>query len=210
MKVNNTKKAISLKKVSFEFFPPNDKKMEKMMWRSIEKLSPLDPSFVSVTYTHDEIVRQRTHQAVKKLTNSTSLCVAPHLTCVGATKEAINSIAKDYWNLKSDAKLLDVISMFPKVEESERSFESIEVESLKKIADFDISVAAYPEIHPESKTRETDIDNLKRKIDVDRIVLLLNSFLVLMSFCIFVTDVQKKVLMCLLFPEYSRSQNSLN
>ena len=96
MKVNKIKKATSLKKVSFEFFPPNDKKMERMMWRSIEKLSPLDPSFISVTYTHNAIVRQRTHQAVKKLTSSTSLCVAPHLTCVGATKEAINNIAKNY------------------------------------------------------------------------------------------------------------------
>jgi len=168
MKVNNTKKAISLKKVSFEFFPPNDKKMEKMMWRSIEKLSPLDPSFVSVTYTHDEIVRQRTHQVVKKLTNSTSLCVAPHLTCVGATKEAINSIAKDYWNqgirhivaLRGDQPINRKTN-----EQSTYSFASELVESLKKIADFDISVAAYPEIHPESKTRETDIDNLKRKID---------------------------------------------
>ena len=138
------------------------------MWQSIEKLSPLDPSFISVTYTHNAIVRQRTHQAVKKLTSSTSLCVAPHLTCVGATKEAINNIAKNYWDqgirhivaLRGDQPINRKTN-----EQGTYSFANELVESLKKIEDFDISVAAYPEIHPESRTRETDIDNLKRKID---------------------------------------------
>tara|TARA_B110000467_G_scaffold164693_1_gene195077 strand:+ start:519 stop:1388 length:870 start_codon:yes stop_codon:yes gene_type:complete len=168
MKIKNTNEVISLKKVSFEFFPPNDKEMEKTMWQSIDKLSPLDPSFVSVTYTHDEVVRQRTHQALKKLTSSTTLCVAPHLTCIGASKNAINDIAKDYWNqgIRNIVALRgDYPNNYKTNEQGTFKFASELVESLKKIADFDISVAAYPEIHPESKNRETDINNLKRKID---------------------------------------------
>ena len=156
------------KKVSFEFFPPNNKEMEQMMWQSIKKLAPLNPEFISVTYTHDEIVRQRTHKAVKKLTTSTALKVAPHLTCIGATKKEIKNIANDYWN-QGIRHIVALRGDYPdnisSRDNNSYKFASELVEDLKKIADFDISVAAYPEVHPESKNAETDLDNLKRKID---------------------------------------------
>ena len=156
------------KKVSFEFFPPNNKEMEQMMWQSIKKLAPLNPEFISVTYTHDEIVRQRTHKAVKKLTTSTALKVAPHLTCIGATKKEIKNIANDYWN-QGIRHIVALRGDYPdnisSRDDNSYKFASELVEDLKKIADFDISVAAYPEVHPESKNAETDLDNLKRKID---------------------------------------------
>ena len=162
-----TEKTIS-KKVSFEFFPPSNKKMEQMMWQSIEKLTPLNPHFVSVTYTHDEIVRQRTHKAIKKLTTSTALQVAPHLTCIGATKEEIKDMAKDYW----DQGIRHIVALrgdqpqnISSKHQDSYNYAAELVEGLKQIADFDISVAAYPEVHPESKNVEADLDNLKRKID---------------------------------------------
>ena len=157
-------------KVTFEFFPPNTEKMEKTLWNSIERLSVLEPRFVSVTYGADGSTRQRTHAAVARIRNETDLTAAPHLTCIGATRGEVDDIAREYWDLgirhlvalRGDAPK-DVKHYTP--HPGGYAYGSDLVEGLKRIADFDISVAAYPEVHPEAESPIADLDNLKRKLD---------------------------------------------
>jgi|HigsolmetaAR204D_1030405.scaffolds.fasta_scaffold00487_5 5,10-methylenetetrahydrofolate reductase, prokaryotic form len=157
--------------VSFEFFPPKDEVMEQTLWCSIERLSPLKPRFVSVTYGADGSTRTRTHGIVTRIQETTSLTAAPHLTCVGAPKEEILDIARNYWQhgirhivaLRGDppqgagSKYVPHPGGFP--------FAVDLVKGLKSVADFEISVAAYPETHPEAPSEAFDLDNLKAKID---------------------------------------------
>jgi methylenetetrahydrofolate reductase (NADPH) len=156
--------------VSFEFFPPHSEKMEATMWRSIDRLSALEPSFVSVTYGADGSTRERTHNAVERIIKETDLTAAPHLTCVGASRGEIDDIAREYWDmgirhlvaLRGDApKNADHYEPHP----DGYAYASDLVEGLKKVGDFEISVAAYPEVHPEAPSAEFDLDNLKRKLD---------------------------------------------
>ena len=157
-------------KVSFEFFPPHSEKMEAMMWRSIDRLAALQPSFVSVTYGADGSTRERTHNAVERIISDTNLTAAPHLTCVGASRGEIDDIAREYWDmgirhlvaLRGDAPK-DVEHYEPHADGY--AYASDLVDGLKKVADFDISVAAYPEVHPEAPSAEFDLENLKRKLD---------------------------------------------
>ena len=157
-------------KVTFEFFPPNTEKMEKTLWESIERLSVLEPRFVSVTYGADGSTRQRTHAAVARIRNETDLTAAPHLTCIGATRGEVDDIAREYWDLgirhlvalRGDAPK-DVKHYTP--HPGGYAYGSDLVEGLKRVADFDISVAAYPEVHPEAESPIADLDNLKRKLD---------------------------------------------
>jgi methylenetetrahydrofolate reductase (NADPH) len=160
--------------VSFEFFPPKTEEMEKTLWESIERLSPLSPRFVSVTYGADGSTRERTHAAVARLLKETSLTAAPHLTCVGASKGEIDDIARDYWDmgvrhlvaLRGDPPKATGAGMQAYVPHPDGyAYASDLVAGLKKVADFDISVAAYPEVHPEAQGADVDLDNLKRKID---------------------------------------------
>ena len=156
--------------VSFEFFPPHSEKMEATMWRSIDRLAALDPSFVSVTYGADGSTRERTHNAVERIISNTDLTAAPHLTCIGASRGEIDDIAREYWDmgirhlvaLRGDAPK-DVEHYEPRPDGY--AYASDLVEGLKKVADFDISVAAYPEVHPEAPSADFDLDNLKRKLD---------------------------------------------
>ncbi len=157
-------------KVSFEFFPPHSEKMEAMMWQSIDRLAALEPSFVSVTYGADGSTRERTHNAVERIISDTDLTAAPHLTCVGASRGEIDDIAREYWDmgvrhlvaLRGDApKDVDHYEPHP----DGYAYASDLVEGLRKVADFDISVAAYPEVHPEAPSAEFDLENLKRKLD---------------------------------------------
>ena len=156
--------------VSFEFFPPNTEKMEATMWRSIERLAALEPSFVSVTYGADGSTRERTHDAVARITRETDLTAAPHLTCVGASRGEIDDIARAYWDM-GIRHLVALRGDAPHgVEKYEPhpdgyAYASDLVEGLKKVADFEISVAAYPEVHPEAPNAAFDLDNLKRKLD---------------------------------------------
>ena len=156
--------------VSFEFFPPNTEKMEATMWRSIERLAALEPSFVSVTYGADGSTRERTHDAVARITRETDLTAAPHLTCVGASRGEIDDIARAYWDM-GIRHLVALRGDAPHgVEQYEPhpdgyAYASDLVEGLKKVADFEISVAAYPEVHPEAPNAAFDLDNLKRKLD---------------------------------------------
>lgn len=156
--------------VSFEFFPPSTAAMEKTLWDSIEHLGVLNPRFVSVTYGADGSTRERTHAAVGRILTETDLTAAPHLTCVGASKAEIDEIAREYWDmgvrhivaLRGDpAKDANGYSPHP----DGYAYASDLVAGLKKIADFEISVAAYPEVHPEAASAADDLDNLKRKLD---------------------------------------------
>ena len=160
--------------VSFEFFPPKTEEMEKTLWESIERLSSLSPRFVSVTYGADGSTRERTHAAVARLLKETSLTAAPHLTCVGASKGEIDDIARGYWDmgvrhlvaLRGDPpKAAGATSQAYAPHPGGYAYASDLVGGLRKVADFDISVAAYPEVHPEARDADFDLDNLKRKID---------------------------------------------
>ncbi|MGB5336888.1 MAG: methylenetetrahydrofolate reductase [Woeseiaceae bacterium] len=156
--------------VSFEFFPPSTEAMEATLWSSIERLAELDPAFVSVTYGADGSTRERTHAAVQRIINETKLTPAPHLTCVGASRGEINDIAREYWDM-GVRHLVALRGDAPKGSDGYTphadgyAYASDLVEGLKAIADFDISVAAYPEIHPEAPDAAFDLDNLKRKLD---------------------------------------------
>jgi methylenetetrahydrofolate reductase (NADPH) len=156
--------------VSFEFFPPDTDKSNKTLWSSIQRLAPLNPSYVSVTYGAGGTTRERTHETVSRIRKETKLEPAAHLTCVSATREEVNTVARQYW----DAGVHHIVALRgdpPKEANSyvphTNGYKSAAdlVAGLKKIANFQISVAAYPEPHPEASSPEADLDNLKRKID---------------------------------------------
>jgi len=156
--------------VSFEFFPPHSEQMQETLWKSIQRLQPLAPSFVSVTYGADGSTRERTHDVVQRIVNETDLTVAPHLTCVNASRGEIDDIAREYW----DMGIRHVVALRGDAPEGTAKYTPTPggyayaadlVAGLRKVADFDISVAAYPEVHPEAPSPEFDLDNLKRKLD---------------------------------------------
>lgn len=156
--------------VSFEFFPPASEAMSETLWRSIERLASLSPRFVSVTYGADGSTRERTHAAVARIVEETTLTAAPHLTCIGASREEIDAIARDYWDL-GIRHLVALRGDPPKdsggytPHAGGYAYASDLVAGLKKVGDFDISVAAYPEVHPEATNAIADLDNLRRKLD---------------------------------------------
>lgn len=157
-------------KVSFEFFPPKTAEMEQRLWAAVKRLEPLGPRFVSVTYGAGGSTRERTHATVVRILDETGLVPAAHLTCVGATREEIDSVARLYW----EAGVRHVVALrgdppgqrgpyrpYP----GGYAYAADLVAGLKRIADFEISVACYPEVHPDAASAEADLDNLKRKID---------------------------------------------
>ncbi len=150
--------------VSFEFFPPATESMELTLWNSIERLSKLKPKFVSVTYGANSGTRDRTHSIIKDIKERTGLIAAPHLTCVDATRDELRTIAKDYW----DNGIRNIVALrgdLPAGAGKPEMYADDLVALLKEVADFDISVAAYPEVHPEAKSAQADLLHLKRKID---------------------------------------------
>jgi len=156
--------------VSFEFFPPKTETMAETLWQSIQTLAPLHPRFVSVTYGAGGSTRERTHATVKRILEETDLTPAAHLTCVGASREEVDSIARAYWEIG----VRHLVALRGDPPEAGAKFEAHPqgyanaaelVAGLKAIAPFDISVAAYPEVHPDSGTRAADLENLKRKVD---------------------------------------------
>jgi len=155
--------------VSFEFFPPKSEKMEEQLWQSIQTLVPLAPRFVSVTYGAGGTTRERTHHTVTRIARETDTAAAAHLTCVGASKDEIAEIAHGYWN----EGVRHIVALRGDPPEGNRFIPHPDgyrgaaelVEGLRTLHDFEISVAAYPEIHPEAHSAQQDIDNLKRKID---------------------------------------------
>lgn len=164
--------------VSFEFFPPKTPKMEENLWKAIRRLEPLAPEFVSVTYGAGGSTRERTHTTVSRILNETALKPAAHLTCVDATKAEVDAVAQAYW----DAGVRHIVALRGDPAEgvgqqytpTPGGYENAAdlVAGLKKIGNFEISVAGYPETHPESPSVEADIDNLKAKVDAgaDRII----------------------------------------
>jgi methylenetetrahydrofolate reductase (NADPH) len=156
--------------LSFEFFPPGDAEMEATLWRSVQRLAPLSPRFVSVTYGADGSTRSRTHQLVTRIQRETPLTGAAHLTCIGASRGEILDIARQYW----DEGVRHIVALRGDPPQGITCYEphpdgfayaSDLVSGLKTVADFDVSVAAYPEVHPEAQSAQFDLDNLKRKLD---------------------------------------------
>ncbi|WAD29709.1 methylenetetrahydrofolate reductase [Citrobacter braakii] len=150
--------------VSFEFFPPRTSEMEQTLWNSIDRLSSLKPKFVSVTYGANSGERDRTHSIIKGIKDRTGLEAAPHLTCIDATCDELRTIAQDYWH-NGIRHIVALRGDLPPGSGKPDMYASDLVTLLKDVADFDISVAAYPEVHPEAKSAQADLLNLKRKVD---------------------------------------------
>jgi methylenetetrahydrofolate reductase (NADPH) len=156
--------------VSFEFFPPKTAEMEQSLWAAITKLAPLSPAFVSVTYGAGGTTRERTHATVRRIRQETALEPAAHLTCVGASRAEILEVARGYW----DAGIRHIVALRGDPPAGAGgyaphpggyAYAADLVAGLKAVGDFEISVAAYPEGHPEARSADHDLDNLKRKID---------------------------------------------
>lgn len=155
--------------LSFEFFPPRTEALEQQLWACIKRLAPLQPRFVSVTYGAGGSTRERTHSTVAQLARETDLLPAAHLTCVGATREEVDQVARAYWEagvrhivaLRGDPAPGTAYAPHP----GGYAYAADLVAGLRRVADFEISVAAYPETHPAAVSAEADLDNLKRKLD---------------------------------------------
>ncbi|WP_038306700.1 methylenetetrahydrofolate reductase [NAD(P)H] [Phreatobacter sp. AB_2022a] len=158
-------------KVSFEFFPPKSEEMEATLWESIERLAPLAPTFVSVTYGAGGSTRERTHATVQRIIAETQLKPAAHLTCVAATRGEVDDVIRGYWA----AGVRHIVALrgdpvggigTPYASHPGGYDGSPElVAGIRAIGDFEVSVSAYPEKHPESGSIDTDIEMLKRKVD---------------------------------------------
>lgn len=160
----------ALPSLSFEFFPPNTPKASLRLWRSVERLAPLGPNFVSVTYGAGGTTRDRTNAAIQTILDRARLNVAGHLTCVGASREETLQVARGY--RKAGVRRIVALRGDPPKGETRFTphpdgFGSAAelVSALRREGDFEISVAAYPEKHPEARDLAADIDNLKRKLD---------------------------------------------
>jgi methylenetetrahydrofolate reductase (NADPH) len=158
-------------RISFEFFPPKTQEMEERLWAAIKRLEPLRPHFVSVTYGAGGSTRERTHSTVRRIRQETALEPAAHLTCVAAAREEIDTVARDYWEagirhivaLRGDPPGGIGTGYTP--HPGGYAYAADLVAGLKKAADFEISVAAYPETHPSARSPGHDLDNLKAKLD---------------------------------------------
>jgi methylenetetrahydrofolate reductase (NADPH) len=156
--------------VSFEFFPPKTPEMEQKLWQTVKRLEPRAPRFVSVTYGAGGSTRERTHSTVLRIRQETSLEPAAHLTCIGAAAGEVDEVARRYWaagirhivTLRGDAPA-DAGTYRP--HPGGYAYAADLVAGLRRVADFELSVAAYPETHPEARSAAEDLDNLKRKID---------------------------------------------
>jgi methylenetetrahydrofolate reductase (NADPH) len=157
-------------RISFEFFPPKNEEMEKTLWASVERLAPLAPRFVSVTYGAGGTTRERTHATVKRLAQETKLKPAAHLTCVAATRAEIDDVVRGYW----EAGVRHIVALRGDPPAGAAKYQPHPggyayanelIAGIKKIGDFDVSVGAYPESHPDSPDPDKDIDYLKAKLD---------------------------------------------
>ena len=156
--------------VSFEFFPPKTEEMERSLWETVKRLEPLAPRFVSVTYGAGGGTRERTHATVRRIREETSLDPAAHLTCVAAAREEVDAVARAYW----ETGIRHIVALRGDPPQGETTYAphpggygyAVDlVEGLRRVADFEISVAAYPETHPQAPSAAFELDYLKRKID---------------------------------------------
>ncbi|MFC6441237.1 methylenetetrahydrofolate reductase [Pseudobowmanella zhangzhouensis] len=150
--------------VSFEFFPPRTEQMEKTLWKSVERLAPLKPKFMSVTYGANSGERDRTHDIVKQIHHETGVTTAPHLTCVDASADELRAIAKDYWD-NGIRRIVALRGDLPQGMGKPEMYAVDLVRLLKDVADFDVTVAAYPEVHPEAPNSQFDLLNLRKKAE---------------------------------------------
>jgi methylenetetrahydrofolate reductase (NADPH) len=166
---DNARKKPEPTRVSFEFFPPKTPEMEETLWRSIRRLEPLHPEFVSVTYGAGGSTRERTHATVKRIVLETSLTPAAHLTCVGASRGEVNDVIRSYW----EAGVRHIVALrgdMPELGAAYRphpeGYQSTPdlIQGIRQIGDFEVSVSAYPERHPDSASVAADIELLKRKV----------------------------------------------
>ena len=157
-------------KVSFEFFPPKTAEMEESLWRSVTRLAPLNPRFVSVTYGAGGSTRERTHNTVVRILKETGLKPAAHLTCVGAAKAEVDEVAQHYWQ----AGIRHIVALRGDAPEGSGGFvphadgytnSTDLIAGLRKLQDFEISVGCYPEGHPDSTSPRLELEHLKRKVD---------------------------------------------
>ncbi|MGX5734589.1 methylenetetrahydrofolate reductase [NAD(P)H] [Bosea thiooxidans] len=158
-------------RVSFEFFPPKTEEMEVALWESVRRLEPIGPSFVSVTYGAGGSTRERTHATVKRMVEETGLKPAAHLTCVSASKAEVDEVIRSYW----DAGVRHVVALRgdpagglgtiyePHPDGYQQTSDL--VAGLRAIGDFEVTVSAYPEKHPEAASLDADIDALQKKVD---------------------------------------------
>jgi len=155
--------------LSFEFFPPRTEALEAQLWACIRRLEALGPRFVSVTYGAGGSTQARTHATVARILRETQLVPAAHLTCVGASRAAVDEVARRYW----EVGVRHVVALRGDVPGGGRyephadgyAYAADLVAGLRRVADFEVSVAAFPEIHPEAASPGADLDNLKRKLD---------------------------------------------
>ena len=162
---------MSAPKVSFEFFPPKSPEMEQKLWDSVRRLEPLQPDYVSVTYGAGGSTRERTHDIVRKMAAETSLKPAGHITCVAAAKPEIDQVLKDYWD--AGVKRIVALRGDPTAGIGTKyaphpggyAYANDLITGARKIADFDISVGCYPEVHPDASSLKSEVENLKRKFD---------------------------------------------
>ena len=158
-------------KLSFEFFPPKTEAMEENLWQSIGRLAPLSPEFVSVTYGAGGSTRERTHRTVKRILDETTLKPAAHLTCVGASRDEVDEVIREYWAagvrhivaLRGDPPEGIGGAYVPRADGYANATEL--TAAIKRIAPFEVIVGVYPEKHPESPSLEHDINVLKAKVD---------------------------------------------
>ena len=156
--------------VSFEFFPPKTEEMEQTLWSSIARLAPMNPAFVSVTYGAGGTTRERTHRTVKRILDETALKPAAHLTCVEASREEVDEVIRGYW----DAGVRHIVALrgdpptgfgdyTPRADGYANATEL--TAAIRRIADFEVSVGVYPEVHPQSPGLDFDLDVLRQKVD---------------------------------------------
>jgi methylenetetrahydrofolate reductase (NADPH) len=158
-------------RVSFEFFPPKSEEMEATLWKSVQRLAPLEPAFVSVTYGAGGSTRERTHATLKRILDETTLTPAAHLTCVAATRSEVDDVVRGYGTL--GIRHIVALRGDPEAGTGARyvahpgGYENAAAltAGIRQIGDFEVSVAAYPEKHPDSHSIAADIDTLKRKVD---------------------------------------------
>jgi methylenetetrahydrofolate reductase (NADPH) len=158
-------------RVSFEFFPPKSEEMERALWEAINRLAPLRPNFVSVTYGAGGSTRERTHATVKRILTETALTPAAHLTCVAASRDEVDDVVRGY----HDAGVRHIVALRgdppagagARYEPHPQGYRHAAdlVAGIKRVADVEVSVSAYPEKHPDSPTPDADIDMLKAKVD---------------------------------------------
>ena len=162
--------ALPAPQLSFEFFPPKTEALENQLWACIRRLAPLRPRFVSVTYGAGGGTQARTHATVSRILRETALTPAAHLTCVDAPRGEVDRVAREYW----DAGVRHIVALRGDPPAGADRYEAHPegyayaadlVEGLRRVAPFEISVAAYPETHPTAPSADHDVDNLKRKID---------------------------------------------